>query len=113
MAEEKNVQEVEIKSEVKTEAENEKIRKSNFNKIVIIFFLVLFILLFSSVIVMGFINKSLEAELELLRQMTEETEYNINKIEQNVNDTIENAIENIISNETELIENLVESSSKK
>ena len=31
MAEEKNVQEVEIKSEVKTEAENEKIRKSNFN----------------------------------------------------------------------------------
>ena len=36
--EEKKVQ------ENNTEAENEKIRKSNFNKIVIIFFLILFIL---------------------------------------------------------------------
>ena len=91
----------------------EKIRKSNFNKMVIIFFLILFILLFSAVIVMGFVNKSLEAELELLRHMTEETETSINQIEQNVNETIENAIENIITNEADLIENLVESSDKK
>ena len=82
-------------------AEEKKIEKGNTNKLLIIFFLVLFILLFTGVIVMTVVNNSLKAELEELKAITMETEKDLNSIRDDVNAKIENTIENIVNSEIE------------
>lgn len=85
--------------------EEKNIEKGNTNKLLIIFFLVLFILLFTGVIIMTVVNNKLKAELEELKTITMEAEKDLNNIRDDVNAKIENTIENIVNFE---IENTVE-----
>lgn len=86
-------------------AEEKKIEKGNTNELLIMFFLVLFILLFTGVIIMTVVNDKLKAELEELKTITMEAEEYLNNIRDDVNAKIENTIENVVNSE---IENTVE-----